>query len=385
MERRETPVGVDYLYPPYSIHHDDPAGLSGRTVRTDLVHADGHIEYDVHSLYGTSMSFATYDAMLARRPTKRPFIITRSTFAGAGRMVGKWLGDNLSTWHHYRNSISGVLQFASIYQMPLVGADVCGFGDNATSTLCARWTTLGAFTPFYRNHNAEASISQEPYRWEIVASAARKAIDIRYSLLDYIYTAMWRQHSKGTPSVSPLWFSYPKDKKTWPIDLQYLYGPSLMVAPVTEENKTSVAIYLPNDIWYDYNTFKLAKPGNTTFTDIDFDEIPLFIKGGSIIPRRKSAGSMTLTEVREKDFELIVAPGKSGEAKGELYLDDGDSLVQQGITHVELAYAKGKLTATGTFGYESSLKVVSVTVLTKDGPKMKKIEAGLMGGFAVTM
>jgi len=383
LHRRQTPAGADYIDPPYDIQNDVSFGLSDRTVHTDIVHADGHLEYDVHNLYGTSMSTATYDAMLARRPTKRPFIITRSTFAGAGRKVGKWLGDNMSTWSHYRNSISGVLQFASIYQVPLVGADVCGFGGNTTSTLCARWTTLGAFAPFYRNHNGDTSISQEPYRWEIVASAARKATDIRYALLDYIYTAMWRQHEKGTPSVSPLWFAYPADNKTWPIDLQYLYGPSLMVAPVTQENKTSVAIYLPNDIWYDYNTFKLVKPGSTTFTNIGFDEIPLFLKGGSIIPKRRSKGSMTTAEVRSKDFELIVVPGKNGKASGELYLDDGDSLVQQGTTHIKFSYANGKLKGEGRFGYKTSVKIVAVKVLAKNGPKTTKVNVGLLRDFSV--
>ena len=383
LEKRQTPAGADLIDPPYDIQNDVSFGLSDRTVHTNVVHADGHVEYDVHNLYGTSMSTATYDAMLSRRPTKRPFIITRSTFAGAGHKVGKWLGDNISTWHHYRNSISGVLQFASIYQIPLVGADVCGFGGNTTSTLCARWTTLGAFAPFYRNHNDDISISQEPYRWEIVASAARKAINIRYSLLDYIYTAMWRQHEKGTPSVFPLWFAYPEDNITWPIDLQYLYGPSLMVAPVTEENKTSVAVYLPDDIWYDYNTLKLVKPGNTTFTDIDFDEIPLFLKGGSIIPRRKAEGAMTTAEVRKKDFELIVIPGKDGKATGELYLDDGDSLVQKATTHIKFSYANGGLSGRGTFGYETSVKIVEVKVLTKNGPKKTKVNVGLKGDFSV--
>ncbi|EIN04610.1 glycoside hydrolase [Punctularia strigosozonata HHB-11173 SS5] len=218
-KREQQPInhyGEDLNTPPYQINN--AAGvLSSETADTDVTHYNGLLEYDTHqsfsfdillvccltsvihvdNLYGTMMPAATCEAMLARRPWLRTLVITRSTFAGAGARVGKWLGDNFSAWYPW----SGV--------------------TSAGTNLCARWAMLGAFIPFMRNHNADTSISQELYRWPTVAQAARNALNIRYRPLDYLYTALHQASVDGTPVASPLWFAYPSDANTFGIDLQH--------------------------------------------------------------------------------------------------------------------------------------------------------------------
>jgi len=264
-----------------------------------------------------------------------------------------------------------MLGFASIYQIPMVGSDVCGFGGNTTETLCARWASLGAFNPFFRNHNGDTSISQEFYRWPLVASSARKSIDIRYRLLDYIYTAMHHQSTDGTPLLNPLFFKYPKDTNTYPIDTQFIYGNALLVSPVIEENSTSVEVYLPKDTLYDFHTGKKIKGEgkNITLANIPFDEIPLHIIGGNILPFRSSS-AYTTTELRTRPFTIVIALDEYGEADGSLYIDDGVSIQQEAVIDVIMEYKRGRLSIKGKFGFKggkdgASVKIEAVKVLGK--------------------
>ncbi|KAF2122790.1 alpha-glucosidase b [Lophiotrema nucula] len=372
----------DLINPKYTIANTWGT-LSNKTIRTDLVHQGGYVEYDTHNLYGTMMSKASNHALVNRRPGKRAMVITRSTYIGAGGYTGHWLGDNVSDWDQYKTSIRHFLQFVAYFQVPMVGADVCGFLGDTTENLCARWTTLGAFYPFYRNHNVAGAISQEPYRWESVAAAARKAIDIRYRLLDYIYTAMHQQNVDGTPMVSPLWMQYPSDSATLAIDAQFFYGPSLLVSPVTEQDSTSVTYYLPDDVWYDLFTLKPVNGAGSQVTDdnVAFTDVPVHVKGGSIIPARVNSANTT-TALRDEDFELLVAPDKNGKATGTLYLDDGESLQQSSTSEIDFTYDGTSISADGTFGYSTKVGVLSVSIMGTHGAKKYDLNEGLDGSWS---
>ncbi|KAI1432490.1 glycoside hydrolase family 31 protein [Xylaria sp. CBS 124048] len=393
LQTRQSPSGSmkglpnrDLFSPEYRINNHQ-GDLSVRTLYTNNTNADGTVQYDTHNIHGLMMATATRNGLLKRRPNSRPFVLTRSTFAGVGKKAAHWFGDNASVWDDYRTTISQMLSFAAVHAMPMVGSDVCGFNDAAEEKMCARWALLGAFQPFYRNHADISAPSQEFYRWELVTQAARKAIAARYQLLDYIYTAMHHASSTGTPIVNPLFFMYPADSATFGIDLQWFYGDALLVSPVTGDNATSVTYYMPNDVFYDFWTLDRVNGtgANVSVSDVSFTEIPVHIRGGTVIPMR-SASANTTTLVRKNDFTLIVAPGRNGSASGSLYLDDGDSVdVGEDYSDISFAWDGTTLKVGGRFGYKTDIVVEKVTVLGVDGPISKNGTWGLNAGFEVTL
>lgn len=266
-----------------------------------------------------------------------------------------------------------------MFQIPMVGADVCGFGSNTTEELCARWASLGAFYTFYRDHNELGNIPQEFYRWPTVAESARKAIDIRYRLLDYIYTSLYRQSQTGEPFLQPLFYLYPEDSNTFANDLQFFYGDAILVSPVTNENSTSVDAYFPDDIFYDWYTGAVVRGrgASITLSNVNLTHIPIHIRGGNIVPVRSSS-AMTTTELREKGFELIIAPGLDGTASGSLYLDDGDSLEPSVVTEIEFEYSNGVLRIQGEFALETPATVEKCTLLGGSG------RSGITQSFELT-
>lgn len=370
--------GRNLIDPPYQI--GNAAGsISNKTAATDIVHHNGLVEYDTHNLYGAMMSNASRQAMESRRPGVRPLIITRSTFLGAGSYVGHWLGDNVSDWPNYRISISEMMMFSAMFQLPMVGADVCGFAQDTTETLCARWMMLGAFSPFYRNHNEYGNIPQEAYRWPSVAAASRYAIDIRYRMMDYFYTAFYMQTITGTPSLNPMFYLYPNDSNTFGIQHQFFFGDAVLVSPVIDENSTTVQFYLPNDIFYDWNNGLSPVRGNgsnVTLRNVGFQTIPLHIRGGTIIPLRSNSANTT-TELRKQSFNVVIAPNLNGTASGSLYLDDGSMIEQSGITLVNMTFHNNTFRMSGQYGYPAGVSISSITVL---GMGSRPTNISIVGG-----
>uniref|UniRef100_A0A3Q4G9B8 Alpha glucosidase n=1 Tax=Neolamprologus brichardi TaxID=32507 RepID=A0A3Q4G9B8_NEOBR len=277
--------------------------------------------YNLHNLYGLTEAYATHALLKIRR--KRPFVLSRSSFPGIGRFSGVWTGDVRSDWEQLRFSIP-VLQF-SLFGVPLVGADICGFGGNTTEELCVRWMQLGAFYPFMRNHNDKPNAAQEPYVFGQRAQAAmRSELYLRYSLLPFLYTLFHHAHASAETVARPL-FMFPNDPNSRTIDKQFLWGSSLLISPVLEQGAVELAAYLPPATWYSlHNGQPFYSKGQFLLLPAPLDTINVHVREGHIIPQQEPA--LTTTASRNNPFFLTVALSAGGWARGDLFWDDGESV-----------------------------------------------------------
>ncbi|XP_032472675.1 lysosomal alpha-glucosidase isoform X1 [Phocoena sinus] len=328
--------------PPY-VPAPSPPGVVGGTLRAATICASSHqflsTHYDLHNLYGLTEAFASHRALVKARGT-RPFVISRSTFAGHGQYAGHWTGDVWSSWEQLSYSVPEILLF-NLLGVPLVGADICGFLGNTSEELCVRWTQLGAFYPFMRNHNGLNNLPQEPYRFsETAQQAMRKAFALRYMLLPYLYTLFHGAHVRGETVARPLFLEFPEDPRTWTVDRQLLWGEALLITPVLKAGKVEVTGYFPRSTWYDLRmvpveafgslpppaplTSAIHSEGQWVTLSAPLDTINLHLRAGHIIPMQ--GPGLTTAESRKKPMALAVALTASREARGELFWDDGESL-----------------------------------------------------------
>ncbi|XP_028570719.2 lysosomal alpha-glucosidase isoform X1 [Podarcis muralis] len=303
-------------------------GVLGGSLKTRTLCASSRqylsSHYNLHNLYGLTEAIASHDALVKVRG-KRPFIISRSTFAGHGHYAGHWTGDVMSTWDHLYYTIPAVLLF-NLFGVPLVGADICGFVGDTSEELCVRWTQLGAFYPFMRNHNDRRNKPQEPYVFSQEAQEAmRKAFLLRYSLLPYLYTLFHKAHSAGETVARPLYLEFPEDPNTWDVDRQLMWGAGVLITPVLEAGKSHVSGYFPSGTWYNLLAGSaIHSKGQWVLLSAPLDTINVHVRAGHILPLQEPA--FTTTESRKKGMSLVVALTLEGVARGDLFWDDGDGL-----------------------------------------------------------
>jgi alpha-glucosidase len=253
----------------------------------------------------------------------------------------------------------------------MFGVDTCGFNGNTDEELCARWMQLSAFFPFYRNHNTLSALSQEPFRWASVAESSRTAMNIRYTLLPYMYTLFHQAHTSGSTVMRALAWEFPNEPLLAGVDTQFLLGPNILVAPVLEPQVSAVQGIFPGIIdgasWYDWYTGERvnAQAGVNTTISAPLGHIPVYVRGGAVLPTQEPG--YTTTESRKNPWGLIVALSDSGEASGSLYVDDGESIEQSSTLDITFAAAKGQLKVGVSGGYKDTNALGNVTILGLSG------------------
>uniref|UniRef100_A0A3B4BC10 Uncharacterized protein n=1 Tax=Periophthalmus magnuspinnatus TaxID=409849 RepID=A0A3B4BC10_9GOBI len=206
---------------------NEPSVFDGpeQTMPKDAVHSGGWEHRDLHNLYGFYQQMATAEGLLTRSGGQhRPFVLSRSFFAGSQRFGAIWTGDNVATWDYLKISIPMVLSL-SVAGITFCGADVGGFVQDPDPELLVRWYQAGALTPFFRGHSAKETNRREPWLFgEEVTAAVRNTIQQRYQLLPYWYTLFYWAHTMGQPPLRPLWVEFPAEEDTFTMDNEYMIG-----------------------------------------------------------------------------------------------------------------------------------------------------------------
>ena len=310
---------------------------------------------EVHNVYGLLMSQAAFEAQLRLRPGRRPFVLTRSGFAGIQRYAAVWTGDNSSWWEHLAMSIPQLLNLG-LSGVPLVGADVGGFSGDCSPELLVRWTQLGAFVPLFRNHSSRESRRQEVWQFGPQAlEVCRAFVQLRYRLLPYLYSLVREAACTGAPPMRPLFWHYPQDPTAYRVQDAFLLGPYLLVAPVLQPQAAFRAVYLPDGEWVHWFRGEPAWGPGPAVVPTPLEEMPLFQRAGSPIPMGPAAQHTAQLAGDGRLAVRVALPRRrwEGEFSLELYEDDGESL----------AYTEG----------EFALRRLTVRL---EGPGRLLVEAG---------
>jgi alpha-glucosidase len=316
------------LFPERTFHDDTPHRLDGGTAGATADHVT------IHNAYGLLNARATYEGQLSLRPNTRPFVLSRAAYAGSQRWGATWTGDNTANRDHLAVTIPQLINLG-VSGYAFSGADVGGYSlcpwhtttTGIDASLLVEWMELGALQPFFRNHSELGTCRREP--WVLgpdVEARLRKAIERRYKLIPYIYTAFEESSRNGLPVMRPLWLEYPADPTTLTNDKAFLLGRDLLVAPKLVPGTDPYTVTLPRGGWWDTLTGELNPDGGSvTVAPPDDDSLRIFARAGAIIPSQPLTQMAGATPQGALTVEVWPGP----DCSGALYQDDGKSLDYQ--------------------------------------------------------
>jgi alpha-D-xyloside xylohydrolase len=287
----------------------------------------------VFNAYPLMHSTGIYQGQRAQTDAQRVVILTRSAYAGQQRNSAiTWSGDIGSSWKVLQNQIPAGLNF-SASGIPYWNTDIGGFSgvsnpsDPRYAEIFSRWFEFGSFCPMFRIHGSAPAggtgIGKEYWRFDAkTQSIWRSYDDLRYRLMPYIYSVAWQVTHSGASIMRPLVMDYADDKLVLNIGDQYLYGPSIMVNPVTTQGAISRAVYLPGrSSWYDFWTGNREAAGRSIEANAPVQTMPLYVPAGAILPLGPKI--QFVGEKAADPIELRVYRGANGSFT--LYEDEGDT------------------------------------------------------------
>ncbi|MCP9752635.1 TIM-barrel domain-containing protein [Ferruginibacter sp. HRS2-29] len=280
-----------------------------------------------HNVYGALMARTSYEGIRAAMPDERPFILTRSGYAGMQRYTAIWTGDNRSEDDHMLLGVR-LLNSLGLSGVPFTGMDIGGFTGNPTAGLYARWIQAGAFFPYFRNHTTYNSKASEPWSYgEEVTEIAKNYIGLRYKLLPYLYSTFYEATQNGMPVVRSLAIDNTFDNVVYEpaFQNQFLFGQSILVAPV-ESTKEMTKVYLPTGTWYDLYTDKKQTGGDEKLTELKLKQLPVYVKESAIIPMQNLI--QTTAETPGDTLKIHIYNG-SMQNSFVYYEDDGKSFAYE--------------------------------------------------------
>lgn len=328
--------------------NNEPQGYPDAVERKNFMTAKGPgVTY--YNTYPIEHTAGFYQGWRKDIPDKRAFVLSRSAFPGQQRYAtAAWSGDILSTWNDFQNQLSAGLNFC-LSGIPYWTTDIGGYFYVDWSTpnnneLMVRWFQYGAFCPIFRIHGqGEKSMVSTSTLTPSTINKLAKIDKLRYRLMPYIYSLAGKVTHENYTMMRHLVMDYRNDSRVWNIDNQFLFGPALMINPVTSPGMTQRSVYLPEGDWFDFWTGEHHTGKKNILTSAPLDIIPIFVKAGSIVPM-----GPFIQYASESVDPLEIRVYKGADGTFVLYEDEGDTYNYEEGAYSEIPfyfdYEAGKLT-----------------------------------------